>query len=44
MRTRGVGGVAMGIKGDFGALKGAPGALFGVSGASQTRTCRVPVW
>jgi len=33
----------MGIKGGFGALEGAAGALFGVSGANQTRTCRVPV-
>ena len=29
MRTRGVGVVQWGIKGEFGALKGAPGALFG---------------
>jgi len=27
----------------FGALEGVVGALFGVSGANQTRTCRVPV-
>jgi len=33
----------MGIKGEFGASQGVPGALFGVSGASQTRTYRVPV-
>jgi len=28
MRTMGVGGVAMGIKSEFGALEGALGALF----------------
>lgn len=37
MRTRGCGGVAMGIKGDFGALKGAPEALFAQSEAFQWR-------
>ena len=41
MRTRGVGGVAMGIKGDFGALKGAPEALFAQSQAFQWRNCGV---
>tara|TARA_R110002110_G_scaffold361917_1_gene571574 strand:+ start:465 stop:602 length:138 start_codon:yes stop_codon:yes gene_type:complete len=29
MRIRGVGGVAMGIRSEFGASQGAPGALFG---------------
>ena len=41
---RGGGGVARGIKSEFGALEGAAGALFGVSGPSQTQTCRVLAW
>jgi len=40
-RTRGVGGVAMGIKSEFGASQGAPGALFGQSKAFHCRTSGV---
>jgi hypothetical protein len=41
MRTKEGGGVAMGIKSEFGASQGAPGALFAQSQAFQWRNSGV---